>query len=97
MSVHDFHEGLWTFSPHQILHDGCGECEDRGKDVATAIAKLDGYNFQRAWARATLWNKEGAPDISKTEVPLLRALWSLQLQLERRGVPIGVLPGGDQS
>ena len=90
--THSYHEGLPSFSPEQILHSGCGECEARGKDVSEAIVRLDGRNFARAWKRAADWNTTGAPDICEAEAPLLRALWSIQLQLERLGIPIGQIP-----
>lgn len=90
---HDYHESLPGFSPAQVLHDGCGECEARGANVSRAINALDSGNFARAWERATAWNRGGGPsDISMTERPLLNTLWSLQLQLEKRGVPIGEMP-----
>jgi hypothetical protein len=97
VSAHDYHEGLPGFSPEQILHTGCAECEFRGKDVSEAIVYLDGRNFARAWKRAADWNTTGAPAICEAEVPLLRVLWSLQLQLERLGIPIGEIPIGAAS
>ena len=90
--THDYHEGLAGYSPAQILHDGCGECEARGADPSEAIAHLDRQNFVRAWERAADWNKTGCPDIAAAEVPLLRVLWTVQLQLEPRGWPIGAVP-----
>jgi hypothetical protein len=90
--THSYHDGLPGFSPAQVLHDGCGECEARGASVSDAIARLDPANFARAWHRAALWNRGGLPDVSEAEAPLLRALWSLQLQLERRGFAIGAVP-----
>jgi hypothetical protein len=94
VSTHDYHEGLPGYSPEQILHTGCAECEFRGRDVSEAIVHLDGRNFARAWKRAAEWNTAGALNICEAEVPLLRALWSLQLQLHRLGVPIGEIPAG---
>ena len=94
MSVHDYHDALPGYSPAQILHDGCRECEARGEHSWDAIARLDRHRFLRAWARAAEWNQGGLPDISVAESDLLRTLWSLQLQLERLGVPIGTMPGG---
>jgi hypothetical protein len=92
MSAHDYHDALPGFSEDQIWHDGCGECEDRSEHVGRSISQLDSQNFARAWERAAKWNKTGLADVSKAEAPLLNVLWSLQLQLERRGVPIGSLP-----
>lgn len=93
MAAHDYHEGLSGFSEGQILHDGCGECERRGSDASIAIAHLDKGNFRRAWVRAAQWNREGLADLSRAEIPLLRALWSVQVKLEAyQGFRIGSLP-----
>ncbi len=92
--THDYHEGLPQFSEEQILHDGCGECEERGKRVWVGIAHLDQRNFARAWQRAAAWNKGGLPDISVAESDVLRTLWAVQLKLEPRGITIGEVPGG---
>jgi hypothetical protein len=92
--THDYHGGLPGYSAAQILHDGCGECEARGEHAWDAIARLDHGSFNRAWERAAAWNKTGLPDISGAEANVLRTLWTVQLQLERRGVPIGTVPHG---
>jgi hypothetical protein len=96
MSVHDYHEGLPGYHPDQLLHDGCAECEARGKDVATAIGHLDRTNFIRAWARAADWNKGRLNDsaVSKAEAPLLRVLWALEIKFEPRGIAVGSCPTG---
>ncbi len=95
MSAHDYHEGLPGYSPGQILHDGCGECEARAKEDDHGISHLDRGNFLRAWVRAAAWNAApGAGAVSAAEVPLLRTLWSIQLKLEPRGIPIGEVPSG---
>lgn len=96
---HAYHDGLPGYSPDQILHDGCGECEYRASRDDHGIGSLDRQNFARAWKRAADWNVfppdlATAPTIAKAERPLLSALWAVQLQLERRGIPIGELPLG---
>lgn len=94
MSVHAWHEQLPGYSPEQILHDGCGECETRAARGDHGISSLDTINFARAWQRAARWNGVG-PDahaVAAAEVPMLSALWAVQLQLERRGVRIGEVP-----
>lgn len=91
-TVHGPHEGQPGYSPAQILPDGCGECARRGADVPLAIASMDAQNFARAWRRAADWNRAGLPDISETEAPLLQVLWSIQIQFENRGFPIGECP-----
>lgn len=94
--MHDYHDALLGYHPDQILHDGCAECEERGKDVARAIANLDHNNFERAWRRASDWNRSGGPGadhLSHAELPLLRALWALIVQLEIRGIPADEVPG----
>jgi hypothetical protein len=93
---HDYHQALPGYSPAQILHDGCGECEIRGRSVSLAIASMDKGRFALAWRRAADWNLTvgAVSDVSKAERPLLEALWAIQLRLENYGVPIGVLPVG---
>jgi hypothetical protein len=90
--MHSYHDALPGFSPEQILHDGCGECESRAASRNHGIANLDTGNFARAWQRAARWNRSGLPDIARAEVPMLDVLWAVQCQLERVGIPIGSLP-----
>jgi hypothetical protein len=90
--THSYHEGRPGYSPDQVLHDGCAECASRGANVALGIASLDPQNFARAWSRAADWHREGVYNVSDAEAGLLRAIWSVQLQLERIGWPIGELP-----
>ncbi len=94
VSAHDYHEGLPGYSPEQLLHDGCGECEARGKDLGVAIGSLDRSRFMRSWDRAAQFGREGLSDVSNAELPLLRVLWALEIKLELRGVPVGTCPGG---
>jgi len=90
--MHAYHEQLPGYSAAQLLHDGCEECENRAKERDGGIAHLDRQNFAKAWVRAAAWNREGVPDVARAELPMLAMLWSVQLQLERLGVPIGQLP-----
>lgn len=95
MGVHDYHQGLPGYHPNQILHEGCRECEHRGQRPRVALTHLDQSNFRRAWERAAQWNYgqlEAGDHIAVTEVELLETLWSIQILLEREGVPIGTLP-----
>jgi hypothetical protein len=89
---HAYHDALPGFSPDQLLFDGCPECEHRGQDAGRAIAMLDAANFRRAWRRAyDCYASAGDRQslvVSDAETPLLDALWSVQLQLERIGVPL---------
>jgi hypothetical protein len=95
VGVHDYHEGLPGYHPEQILHDGCAECETRGKNVAYAIGSLDKHRFALAWRRAADRNRTaGVRDFSQAERPLLEVLWAVQLGLEPRGIPIGEVPYG---
>jgi hypothetical protein len=95
MGVHDYHERLPGYSPAQILHDGCGECEARGSNIAWAIGALDERRFALAWRRAADWNTTAEiRDVSAAERPLLEVLWAVQLRLEPRGIPIGEVPAG---
>jgi hypothetical protein len=92
--MHSYHQACPGYSPAQILHDGCGECEDRGRNLALAIGSMDKGCFVLAWRRAADWNREigPVPDVSAAERPLLEALWAIQLRLENYGIPIGELP-----
>lgn len=91
---HDYHDGLDGYSSEQLLHDGCTECEHRATSPGLGISQLDRQNFYHAWKRAAEWNANQVSDVSKAEMPMLSALWSVQLQLERRGIPIGEVPHG---
>lgn len=93
---HGYHEGQPNYSPAQVLHDGCDECSYRRENVWTAINYLDAASFARAWARAAAYERGQLDDACETELPLLRALWAIQCQLERRGVPIGEIPTSDR-
>jgi hypothetical protein len=100
MSVHAFHDELPGYHPDQLLVDGCPECEARAKDVDLAIAHLDGKWWAQAWLRAadqiasTPPSGERGGPRSDAETPLLRALWGVQVQLERLGIPLGYMPVG---
>ena len=91
---HDYHEGLPGYDPRQLLHDGCEECEERSRDLSIAITRLDPERFAHAWRRAydqyatRGGGYEATGPISSAESPLLAALWGIQIQLERRGVPL---------
>jgi hypothetical protein len=91
--MHDYHEGRKGYSPEQVLHDGCGECEARSKEFDGGFAHLDRFNAVRAWERAARWNRDGLADLAHAEIPMFRILWSVQLKLEQVGHhPIGVFP-----
>ncbi len=92
---HSPHHTLPGYSPNQILIDGCYECEARSAQRGHGLDNLDGHAFEHAWYRAAAHGKRGLADASVAEIALLNALWSVQVQLERRGVPIGHLPSGE--
>jgi hypothetical protein len=93
---HAPHESLPGYSPAQILVAFCDECEERGERADIAIAHLDMGSFARAWKRAAAWQKDGTErDISAPEVPMLRALFAVQCQLEPRGFPLGEIPSAN--
>jgi hypothetical protein len=92
MAVHDEHTHLEGYHEDQLLHDGCAECEWRGKDPAMAIQHLDPLRFAHAWRRACMMQLHGIPNCSKAERPMLDVFAATAVQLERRGLPIGVLP-----
>jgi hypothetical protein len=92
---HNHHQSLPGYSPNQILIDGCAECEHRSARPDHGLNNLNPQNFERAWYRAARSGKEGLPDASMADRPLLNLLWAVQVQLERRGVPIGYIPSGE--
>jgi hypothetical protein len=91
---HDYHEQLHGYDPAQILVDNCGECEARSEYSDHGISSLDSDRFEAAWKRAAAWFRAGGvwEEVSDAEVPLLAVLWSVQVQLERLGVPLGTVP-----
>jgi hypothetical protein len=76
--MHDMHESLPGFSPKQIFHDGCDECERRGADVELALAHMDTQTFRSAWMRAHEWGKGRVTDVSHAEAPVLRLLSAMR-------------------
>lgn len=92
MSGHAYHESLPGYDERHILHDGCEECEQRGRDLE--FGKLDGGNFERMWNRAALWDREGLGFIpSQAERPMLVILQRIQHHLYARGVDVDQCPG----
>lgn len=95
---HDYHPGLPGYHPDQLLHDGCGVCERRAKVFSNAIAHMDAERFAQAWKRTCDWQRGGntetrvSPTLSKVECEVYENLWSVIVQLERRGIPIGEAP-----
>ena len=89
---HDPHKG----DPRQVLQDNCRACAERGRLVHVAIDSLDETAFAAAWTRAAQWQtgrlKGGAGTVSDTEAPLLRALWAVQVAMEKRGFKVGSCP-----
>ena len=90
--THAFHDRLEGYDPRQILHDGCPECEGRGKDLRSAFAHMDTETFARAWQRAFDLNaSNGNHDVgreSAAEADLLLVIYAIQVNLERRGFPL---------
>jgi hypothetical protein len=62
--------------------------------VHLAIEALSPAEFTAAWKRAARWQQHGMRGISQAEAPLLRALWATAVQMEKRGIPVGTVPGG---
>lgn len=99
--THTYHEGLPGFDARQILHDGCDECEHRGKDLQMALAHLDNDTFARAWRRAyddhasNGGGYDATGPLSDCERGLLNVLWGVQVSLQRFGQPLnGEVPNG---
>ncbi len=95
---HAYHPALDGFHPDQIYVDGCEECEHRGENVERAISELDHRRFAAAWLRAadqlasTPPSGERGGPRSHAEMPMLCAMWAIQVKLETMGVPLAVLP-----
>ncbi len=92
---HDNHHAATGYTEGQLLVDGCGECEYRSRRRDHGLDNLDRDDFERAWRRAAEWNSATPVNVSVAEAPMLSVLWSIQVQLERRGVPIGHIPSGE--
>ena len=98
--THVYHGALEGFDERQILYDGCPECEERGKNLRSAFAHMDTQTFTRAWRRAFDINaSDGSHDVgreSAAEADLLLVLFAIQVELQRRGIPLdGNVPEGD--
>ncbi|SRR5229473_410214 len=78
--VHDYHEGLDGYSAGQLLHDGCGECEERSKEPWLAISHMDRGTFTRAVLRAIQYGRDGVPDMSVAEYAIVHTLWVTLVQ-----------------
>lgn len=89
---HDPHKSCLTYSPAQVLKDECAECAWRSEHPDTAISYLDVQAFADAWRRAYDWQHGKLSDLSHAEIPVLRALWAVAVQLERLGFPTGEVP-----
>lgn len=92
--MHDNHTALPGYHPDQLLVDGCRECEQRSRRADHGISDLDRVNFVRAWERAGIRYRYGISTVSLAELPMLDALWSVQIQFERLGWPVGTVPRG---
>jgi hypothetical protein len=80
---HDYHEAHPKFSPNQVLHDGCAECDYRSKSDDAGLSTLSPDRFRLAWQRAAqLWTGR-LTDVSDAEFRLLRILAEVQRQLDQ--------------
>lgn len=75
--THDYHEGQPGYHPDQLLKDGCAECKYRSENLHAALAHMDTRGFAVAWTRAIDFESGRLDNISRAEVPLLRAIWSM--------------------
>lgn len=69
---HVYHEELPGYSAEQILHDGCPECEHRGKHPFDAVAHLDTTSFRRLLVRSGMFDNGKLDDVADCEVELLK-------------------------
>lgn len=90
--THDAHEAMPGYTPWQLLHSGCGECQARSAEYGGGLAHLDRTRFAIAWARAHRWKTEGLDDLDPAEIPLLETLWLVQDQLAKFGITHGQFP-----
>ena len=80
---HTYHEGLPGYDARQIWHDGCDECEHRGKDLQIGARASGQRHFARAWRRAyddhasNGGGYEATGDPSHCEMGLLNVLWGV--------------------
>lgn len=87
MSGHIHHNYLPGYSPAQLLHDGCPECESRSEGVRAYLPHADASTWQRAWRRAIEYGRNGLPDLSQAEYPVLRELWQLAVAFQSHKPP----------
>jgi len=87
-----YHPTGWD--QRQVLVDGCPECEERAGNPERVISLLDTGAFEAAWKRAVAWQRADSRDlnVSVSEAATLRTLWTVALQLQRRGIPLGEVP-----
>jgi len=86
--AHIYHEALAGYDERQILHDGCQECEYRGKHLDSALYHMDSSTFRRAWQRAyDLHSADGKHEnvgqVSNCERELLDVFWGIRVRLEK--------------
>ena len=87
--MHAYHNALPGYDERQIWHDGCEECEARGKSVPASVRYLDDDRLERAYSRAGAWAKDDWTDLgnlSDAELPLLRFLEGVIVVNRRLGV-----------
>jgi hypothetical protein len=90
---HDPHDQLPGYSPAQLLHAGCGECDQRAGQPDGGLLNLAPDRFEAAWRRAAAFGLNLVDDLDPAELRLISTLWAVQVQLEKRGIAIGVIPG----
>jgi len=89
--THAYHDALPGYDERQILHDGCPECEHRGKHLDSALAHMDPETFSRAWQRsydmkASDGDRSAVGHVSDAEVWLLNLLWGIRVHQWRCGI-----------
>lgn len=87
MPAHIYHEALEGYDERQILHDGCEECEYRGRHLDSALYHMDAAKFARAWQRCYDLNssdgdRKAVGPVSICEKQLLDVLWGIRVRLE---------------
>lgn len=91
---HAYHEGQPNYNPNQLYFDDCDECKTRANG-AYPFEKVK--DLRAAWQRAYRFETGRLEPVelpvSETEIPVLRILWSLMIELQRYGIPFGMFPG----
>ena len=83
MGTHAVHQ---PNTEHQILKDGCSECEERSKDLLSFLEHSDNHTFARACGRAVAQWEGDLRDQSANEARLYQVLGPLVIRIQEVGL-----------